>query len=175
MYSRQGKNKLPLKRKKSDLQFVPLPTEESDEYLYLFKHKMDSEYKLTKRKSIIDFLKINKKSDVSKYTNIIKKFSKKNSNLEIILIIPEQDLLFAKKSKTKVFLYSISSMKKIKKINPQVREIKDVIQLQSYLVFAGLNGVFRQFDLNTKQFMLCLLYTSPSPRDLSTSRMPSSA
>ena len=26
-----------------------------------------------------------------------------------------------------------------------------------------------------KQFMPCLLYTSPSPRDLSTSRMPSSA
>ena len=25
------------------------------------------------------------------------------------------------------------------------------------------------------QLMLCLLYTSPSPRDLSTSRMPSSA
>ena len=25
------------------------------------------------------------------------------------------------------------------------------------------------------QFFLCLLYTSPSPRDLSTSRMPSSA
>ena len=27
----------------------------------------------------------------------------------------------------------------------------------------------------TEQFMICLLYTSPSPRDLSTSRMPSSA
>ena len=26
-----------------------------------------------------------------------------------------------------------------------------------------------------KQFNICLLYTSPSPRDLSTSRMPSSA
>ena len=26
-----------------------------------------------------------------------------------------------------------------------------------------------------KQVRLCLLYTSPSPRDLSTSRMPSSA
>ena len=26
-----------------------------------------------------------------------------------------------------------------------------------------------------KRFGLCLLYTSPSPRDLSTSRMPSSA
>ena len=29
--------------------------------------------------------------------------------------------------------------------------------------------------LNLHQFQLCLLYTSPSPRDLSTSRMPSSA
>ena len=28
---------------------------------------------------------------------------------------------------------------------------------------------------NTHQFNACLLYTSPSPRDLSTSRMPSSA
>ena len=27
----------------------------------------------------------------------------------------------------------------------------------------------------TEAFMVCLLYTSPSPRDLSTSRMPSSA
>ena len=38
----------------------------------------------------------------------------------------------------------------------------------------------RQFDRNTgrlsiKEIELCLLYTSPSPRDLSTSRMPSSA
>ena len=29
-------------------------------------------------------------------------------------------------------------------------------------------------DLKTR-FIVCLLYTSPSPRDLSTSRMPSSA
>ena len=28
---------------------------------------------------------------------------------------------------------------------------------------------------NTSQSLRCLLYTSPSPRDLSTSRMPSSA
>ena len=32
------------------------------------------------------------------------------------------------------------------------------------------SGAWRTRDLNT-----CLLYTSPSPRDLSTSRMPSSA
>ena len=31
------------------------------------------------------------------------------------------------------------------------------------------------FDLSLIRDMACLLYTSPSPRDLSTSRMPSSA
>ena len=30
-------------------------------------------------------------------------------------------------------------------------------------------------EINTKYAEICLLYTSPSPRDLSTSRMPSSA
>ena len=33
----------------------------------------------------------------------------------------------------------------------------------------------RDHVLNMIQSMSCLLYTSPSPRDLSTSRMPSSA
>ena len=40
------------------------------------------------------------------------------------------------------------------------------------------HGVFRSVvDLQAaiNRFMGCLLYTSPSPRDLSTSRMPSSA
>ena len=30
-------------------------------------------------------------------------------------------------------------------------------------------------DIDMSDYYLCLLYTSPSPRDLSTSRMPSSA
>ena len=38
-------------------------------------------------------------------------------------------------------------------------------KLQSYLIIWMLQG----------GLMICLLYTSPSPRDLSTSRMPSSA
>ena len=39
-----------------------------------------------------------------------------------------------------------------------------------------LSGVFVQIGLvPNSQFADCLLYTSPSPRDLSTSRMPSSA
>ena len=32
-----------------------------------------------------------------------------------------------------------------------------------------------EFDTSYANFKVCLLYTSPSPRDLSTSRMPSSA
>ena len=40
----------------------------------------------------------------------------------------------------------------------------------AYLTAHSLLGLARQPDLYT-----CLLYTSPSPRDLSTSRMPSSA
>ena len=37
------------------------------------------------------------------------------------------------------------------------------------------NGIRRLSNLNIVLFSGCLLYTSPSPRDLSTSRMPSSA
>ena len=33
----------------------------------------------------------------------------------------------------------------------------------------------RNMDMKNKQFMCCLLYTSPSPRDRQKSRMPSSA
>ena len=36
----------------------------------------------------------------------------------------------------------------------------------------GFNELIKNFN---KQNISCLLYTSPSPRDLSTSRMPSSA
>ena len=32
-----------------------------------------------------------------------------------------------------------------------------------------------EWDIEVPNYKICLLYTSPSPRDLSTSRMPSSA
>ena len=35
--------------------------------------------------------------------------------------------------------------------------------------------VFPELNTNLKVFMICLLYTSPSPRDRQKSRMPSSA
>ena len=41
---------------------------------------------------------------------------------------------------------------------------------------AQLYTEFKQFfPNNAVEYFVCLLYTSPSPRDLSTSRMPSSA
>ena len=44
------------------------------------------------------------------------------------------------------------------------------------LVYGNLSEKNKaRMDLFTSVFLICLLYTSPSPRDLSTSRMPSSA
>ena len=46
------------------------------------------------------------------------------------------------------------------------------------ILLAVLHTVFSRYDIqgNSREFdSNCLLYTSPSPRDLSTSRMPSSA
>ena len=39
----------------------------------------------------------------------------------------------------------------------------------------SLQGVFDDFATDDSQYIACLLYTSPSPRDRQKSRMPSSA
>ena len=58
----------------------------------------------------------------------------------------------------------------------QIKEAKDLGILDgvttnpSLMAKEGITG-----DSNIKDHYACLLYTSPSPRDLSTSRMPSSA
>ena len=44
-----------------------------------------------------------------------------------------------------------------------------------YLLLAGQVRINQALTLSMHKGGLCLLYTSPSPRDLSTSRMPSSA
>ena len=44
-----------------------------------------------------------------------------------------------------------------------------------YLIGEDMSQFHIDFDLNGACGEICLLYTSPSPRDLSTSRMPSSA
>ena len=43
------------------------------------------------------------------------------------------------------------------------------------LLYPVVAPTYMFFEANFKNGITCLLYTSPSPRDLSTSRMPSSA
>ena len=63
----------------------------------------------------------------------------------------------------------------IMSIGDSVRKLVER-RLQSYLVSAANKGIdLDKFSEAQIKYMLCLLYTSPSPRDLSTSRMPSSA
>ena len=56
------------------------------------------------------------------------------------------------------------------------REVYDkVIKKISLDKVALITGEEKIIPSNAKYFLCCLLYTSPSPRDVSSSRMPSSA
>ena len=57
-----------------------------------------------------------------------------------------------------------------KNLGTQIYSTEDVGMLK---VDAARNAIFRNVEVEPDT--ICLLYTSPSPRDLSTSRMPSSA
>ena len=51
----------------------------------------------------------------------------------------------------------------------------EFLNLQLALYQSSTADCMGDFEFVTSSFSICLLYTSPSPRDLSTSRMPSSA
>ena len=55
----------------------------------------------------------------------------------------------------------------------QINEIKKGLQSIGEAIETVANRVVPDKEVTDKS--ICLLYTSPSPRDLSTSRMPSSA
>mgnify|MGYP003315928408 CR=1 FL=1 len=74
--------------------------------------------------------------------------------------------------------YSVSNIKDIHK------ESRDYDQCCLEIGFGNAEHLIKQSENNPKTLFIgsevymsgiCLLYTSPSPRDLSTSRMPSSA
>ena len=69
-----------------------------------------------------------------------------------------------------------------KTIDPYLRKIglpNDILKTLSVVDTPGTNTIVDHHQEITQEFIpnsdFCLLYTSPSPRDLSTSRMPSSA
>ena len=63
------------------------------------------------------------------------------------------------------------------KTRQQPKRFSDIFELRDQMeVGCGALQLIATVVLSTSMFFLiCLLYTSPSPRDLSTSRMPSSA
>ena len=55
-------------------------------------------------------------------------------------------------------------------------EVGNIDGVYHSIAFANMEDLRGRFSETSREgFLLCLLYTSPSPRDLSTSRMPSSA
>ena len=71
----------------------------------------------------------------------------------------------------------LEKTKKVQKLNKWKTEIENIYQNKKLTepISHLLLPVIQEFRLQKKYFLDCLLYTSPSPRDLSTSRMPSSA
>ena len=61
-------------------------------------------------------------------------------------------------------------------LEQQINGVDNMIYMKSTNANDGTMSIDISFDVGTDPDMnTCLLYTSPSPRDLSTSRMPSSA
>ena len=87
------------------------------------------------------------------------------------------DLLFETPSYRPVFVISDSEMKELKK-NQHQEELDEITKQKIRLedaFKAQLKHLEEREKEVKKQLKVCLLYTSPSPRDSYGSRMPSSA
>ena len=78
-----------------------------------------------------------------------------------------------------IILDEINIATKLGYLSPEeiIKFIKSLNNRKNHIVLTGRGAsesIINQADLVT-EMKFCLLYTSPSPRDLSTSRMPSSA
>ena len=93
-----------------------------------------------------------------------------------------------------MFMYRVILISNLETPDPEDQEIRDYLEVnelepkyRSEGDFEGRHSESMQFggcylgrhtgeiNLIQQKYVDCLLYTSPSPRDLSTSRMPSSA
>ena len=66
-------------------------------------------------------------------------------------------------------------MKKFGYPTKTLGELKNAVGKGAKAMMAKANGQWKWFDEKIQNEMTCLLYTSPSPRDRTRSRMPSSA
>ena len=60
-------------------------------------------------------------------------------------------------------------------LEPIIEDFYDDTGIKVNLLSGNAQELMERIDIEGNDSMACLLYTSPSPRDLSTSRMPSSA
>ena len=60
-------------------------------------------------------------------------------------------------------------------INSEDQKVAHAVGEQIPFITAFIEALVPRMEQGGRLFYICLLYTSPSPRDLSTSRMPSSA
>ena len=124
------------------------------------------------QKTIAQTKKLNRSKDLQKRRSEAKdKMKRKTSEMDLLMRARLSD--FKKKAGDQT--------KKLKKLNNSVEfegnvmmENQDVIQVALDVATAELNPQGEQ-SFAKIQFSDCLLYTSPSPRDISGSRMPSSA
>ena len=81
---------------------------------------------------------------------------------------------------TKILEIKVKYDDAIKKMSEYQRNIQDAREAEKSLKQQLKDGLISREEYNkslsaSQQYIRCLLYTSPSPRDRSLSRMPSSA
>ena len=108
----------------------------------------------------------------------------KNIASSLIDLLPKAELhLHIEGTLEPEMLMQLAKRNKVELPYETVEEVKhayDFSCLQDFLdlYYLGMSVLVTEqdfFDLTCAYLQNCLLYTSPSPRDLSTSRMPSSA
>ena len=88
----------------------------------------------------------------------------------LVLVSPAKTLDY--ESELKIQDFSVASHLSDSKLLIEELQKKSPDDLSSLM---GLSEKLSQLNFERNMNWVCLLYTSPSPRDLSTSRMPSSA
>ena len=120
---------------------------------------------LGKKQTALEFIKeIFKQSSQSE--NVEERI--RNNNHPDFLIIEPNSLLSTKS-------LGSSDLEKTVKSGSEIIKIAQIRNIKTFLSQKSINSEKKIVLIIDAHLLNCLLYTSPSPRDLTTSRMPSSA